>query len=66
MKIAPGLSIGRTFQWFGLSDVAVYRSWLLARLAEERPRRVLVSHGEPIEGPDLEARLRPLIEERLR
>lgn len=64
-RTVPGLSIGRTFQWLAVADRAAYRGWLLARLAEEQPRRILVSHGEGLEGPDLESRVRAVAAERL-
>ncbi|APR77380.1 Hypothetical protein A7982_02727 [Minicystis rosea] len=64
-KTVPHLCIGRTFHWLAISDRAAYRSWLLARLDEERPHRLLVSHGEPIEGAALADRLRAVVADRL-
>jgi hypothetical protein len=64
-QTVPGLAVGRTFRWLAVADRAAYRAWLLERLAAERPRRVLVSHGEPIEGPELADRLRAIVEARL-
>jgi hypothetical protein len=62
----PGLCIGQTFRWIGLSDESRYRHWLLERLDDERPRAMQFSHGTPIEDDDLYTRLRALSERRLR
>jgi hypothetical protein len=61
LGVAPGLKIGRTFQWVGLADTKAYRAWLDQALERERPKRILVSHGTPIEigdGSALRAEIR--------
>jgi hypothetical protein len=55
LGVAPGLRIGRTFHWVGLRDRRAYRAWLEEALACERPARILVSHGTPIDVGDGEA-----------
>ena len=65
-KIIPGLSIGQPFRWFGIRDEPVYRAWLLDRLRAERPRRLIVSHGEPLIGDEVADRMIAVVEHRLR
>lgn len=65
-RTTPGLCLGQTFRWLALSDEKAYRGWLLATLEAERPRRVIFSHGAPLDGPDTSDRLRALAEARLR
>lgn len=55
LGVAPGLRIGRTFQWVGVRDRRVYRAWLEQALERELPARIFVSHGTPIEVGDGEA-----------
>lgn len=55
LGVAPGLRIGRTFGWVGLRDRRAYRAWLEQALERERPARILVSHGTPIDVGDGEA-----------
>lgn len=64
LQTVPGPCIGSTFRWVGVRDLATYRSWLERALSEEKPRRILVSHGEALEGESL-AKLPALIEQRL-
>jgi hypothetical protein len=52
LGVAPGLRIGRTFHWVGLADRKAYRAWLDQALEREQPKRILVSHGTPIEVGD--------------
>jgi hypothetical protein len=61
----PGLCIGNTFRWLSVRDVATYRAWALDAIARERPRRMYMSHGEPVEGEDLPERLTELVKRRL-
>jgi hypothetical protein len=65
-RVTPGLSIGQTFHWVGIRRLGVYREWLLAALARERPTRLLVAHGEPAVGEGLADRLVELASWRLR
>lgn len=61
----PGLRIGNTWLWMHLGKRAVYKQWLEARLAEKPVTRLVCSHGDVIEHPDLGARLLDLAKERL-
>ncbi len=65
MAIVPGLQIGATFIWLAIGDRRAYRAWARETLAREAPVRLALSHGEPIEAPDLGDRLATLIERRL-
>jgi hypothetical protein len=65
LKIGPGLSIGTTFKLVGIEKAADYREWALRAVDEEKPRRVLFSHGEAIEGEGVPARLSELIRARV-
>ncbi|MBX3246319.1 MAG: hypothetical protein KF901_03975 [Myxococcales bacterium] len=65
LSTAPGLCIGATFDWLGLEDRAAFRAWLERTLDEERPARILPSHGTPYDVGDGEE-LRALIARRLR
>jgi len=56
-KTAPGLKVGRTFRWLAVADRAKYIAWVEATLAAHAPTRVLFSHGDPLEGDDVSARL---------
>lgn len=47
---SPGLCIGKTFTGLCLADKRRYRAWVLDAIAREQPRRVLFSHGQPLEG----------------
>lgn len=57
LRVTAGLRVGATWRWV-LSDVAAYRAWALAALAERRPSLVVPSHGDLVEGPDAVERLR--------
>jgi len=65
LDTTPGLRIGSTFLWMALRDRAAYKKWILARIAEERPTKLFVSHGVAVEGADLPERLARLVEERV-
>ena len=65
-RTTPGLALGQTFRWLAISDERAYRAWLLDTLAAERPRRLIVSHGAPLDGPDTTDRLIALAQARLR
>jgi hypothetical protein len=47
-KITPGLCVGATFKLLCVRDSKRYREWVLDAIAREMPRRVLFSHGDPI------------------
>ena len=64
-QTGPGLRLGRTFRWVGIADVARYRAWADAFLAELRPKRVSFAHGETLEGPDPGGELRRVLRETL-
>jgi hypothetical protein len=57
LRVVPGLQVSRTFRWLALSDPARYLAWATETLERERPTRMVPSHGEPIEAPDLASRL---------
>ncbi len=63
--VTAGLRIGQPFKWIGLRDRAAYAQWILARLHETPPAVLIPSHGVPMQGPDLGARLIALVERRL-
>jgi hypothetical protein len=63
-KISPGLCLGATFKLLCLRDSAQYGAWVLAALDREKPRRLLFSHGEPLEG-DAPTKLAAVIRARL-
>lgn len=65
LATAPGLAIGRTFWLLALKNTKAYLTWLEEKLAEERPTRVLFSHGQPLEGEDVPERLLELAKRRL-
>jgi hypothetical protein len=64
LKIAPGLAIGVTFTQLVLGDKAGYRRAVLEFIEHEQPRRVLFSHGVPLE-TDAAHALREIAEQRL-
>jgi len=57
-RTGPGLKLGRTFRWLALADVRSYRAWVEDTLDALAPKRVLFSHGDPLEGNDAADRLR--------
>ena len=62
---APGLRIGKTFDWLVLRDKRAYRRWLEERIAEDAPRVLVPSHGDVVVDDDLPERLRELASRRL-
>jgi hypothetical protein len=60
-----GLRIGATWRHLHLADRRRYRDWLLARLDDAPPGRLVPGHGDPVEGPDLAERLGALAKRRL-
>jgi hypothetical protein len=64
-RATPGLAMGKTFTVACLSDRAKYRAWVLEAVARSRPWRMLFSHGQALEGPDLSGALAELIRARL-
>ena len=61
----PGLRIGSTWKYLALRDRRRYAEWLLSRLHAAPPAALIPSHGEPVAGPDLGARVIALVERRL-
>lgn len=57
LRVAPGLRVSRTYRWLALSDPARYAAWARDTVARERPRRIVFSHGDPLEADDLGDRL---------
>lgn len=57
LRVGPGLQVSRTYRWLALADSRRYLYWALDTIAHERPRRLVVSHGEPLEADDLPERL---------
>jgi hypothetical protein len=51
--VGTGLSIIPTFRWVALKDATVYAAWLRARLAVDRPTRLVGCHGRIRSGPGL-------------
>ena len=49
LQVAPGPQISRIFRAIGLQNKAAYKAFALSALESEKPKRVLVSHGEPLE-----------------
>lgn len=66
LRTAPGLCLGRTFQWLAIRDAAAYRRFALATLDRERPDTILFSHGEPLVGSDAASRCAELVERHVR
>ncbi len=64
LGIGPGLRIGTSFRWL-LRDVPAYTSWLLARIAQERPTTLVPCHGEILTDAALPERLEALVRKRL-
>lgn len=64
LRMGPGLSISATFKWM-MKDRAAYRAWLLAQIERDKPTMLIPSHGQIINDPNLPARLRELVHERL-
>jgi hypothetical protein len=50
---------------FVVKDRTAYKRWLFAELDRAPPTTVHFSHGAPIGGPDVAARLKNLAKERL-
>jgi hypothetical protein len=65
LGVVPGLRISKTFALLALRDRRVYAQWVLEALEREKPTRLLVSHGEPVERVDLAGHLAQLVRERL-
>jgi hypothetical protein len=49
LQVVPGPQISRIFRFIGLKNKATYKAFALSALEREKPRRVLVSHGEPMQ-----------------
>lgn len=45
-----------------LGDRAAYKAWALARIAADRPARLLPAHGGAVAGPGLREGLREIVE----
>lgn len=65
LKAAPGFSLGRTFWMLALKDTKAYLTWLKAKLDEEKPTRLLFSHGEALEAENLPEMIWELAQRRL-
>jgi len=63
--VVPGLQLSRTWLWVGIGKRAVYRAWFLKLLEREKPKRLLVGHGDPVEQPDLPDALAELVRKRV-
>jgi hypothetical protein len=64
-KAAPGLSMSQLMKWGGLRDRTAYKVWVLDRIAEDLPNRLVPLHGDVLEADDLPERLRALLDRRL-
>jgi hypothetical protein len=64
LKVTPGLRISTTYSLLALRDTKAYRAWCLDAIARERPRRLLVSHGEAVDDPGLAETLKATVEAR--
>ncbi len=62
---APGLRIGSTFLWLGLSDRRAYRGWLEAQLKADAPTTLVPGHGDVLHDDALPERLQELVARRL-
>ncbi len=65
LRTAPGFCVGTTFWLLALKNTKAYLQWLKAKLDEEKPTRLLFSHGAPLEGDDLPERIWQLAQRRL-
>jgi hypothetical protein len=65
MAVVPGLRVSRTFRYVAVRDARAYVSWLEAAIEREAPFRLVVSHGEALEGDDLGGRLLAATRDRL-
>lgn len=61
----PGLRIGQSFLWVALDDPRAYAYWVLDQLVADKPVRLIPSHGEVIEGPELWSQLAALVRARV-
>ncbi len=64
LNISPDLCIGSTFTLMCISDDAKYAADVRRRIDEEKPARVLFSHGEPLEA-DVPTALHGVLRRRL-
>lgn len=64
MTIEPGPHLGRTFRYFAVGDSQAYHDWISAQLSADRPHRVWVAHGDPIDGDNVPERLEDLLKTR--
>ena len=65
IRIASGLSISEIFKRIVVKDRAAYKRWLFEQLARDQPKTVHFSHGAPLTGDDVAARLRAVVDRRL-
>jgi hypothetical protein len=65
VKSAPGLSLSQIMKYAGLRDRTAFKQWVLARLEEDAPRRLVPLHGAVLEADDLPHQLRALLDRRL-
>jgi len=64
LQIQPGLRISRLFRALGVKNVKTYREWLLARIETDQPRRVVVGHGDILDGADVPHHLKQAVLQR--
>jgi hypothetical protein len=62
---SPGLQLGKTIRWLAMADRPAFVEWAVKTIGDLAPGRIVMSHGEPLEAPDLANRLSALVRERL-
>jgi hypothetical protein len=63
LGICPGLRVGTSFRWL-VRDRAGYRTWLLDKIASERPTTLVPCHGDVLFDDCLADRLDELVRRR--
>ncbi|MHB8876775.1 MAG: serine hydrolase domain-containing protein [Myxococcaceae bacterium] len=61
LQVVPGLRVSRTYRWLALKEPQRYAGWVLEAIRRERPRTLVVSHGQPVSGEDLPERMEAAI-----
>ena len=62
---SPGLSFASNLKLKQLDDIGVFRSFVLQRLREDRPRVLVPSVGDVLHTSDLPQRIRALVDDKL-